>query len=66
MVRLQTGGLAVSDIELRINLSALLIGGNLTTTDLIGNAVRLLLLNPAQLAKLKADPGIINAVDLEY
>jgi cytochrome P450 len=62
MVRLQAGGLAVNDIELRINLSALLIGGNLTTTDLIGNAVRLLLLNPAELTKLKADPGIINAV----
>jgi cytochrome P450 len=62
MVRLQGEGLQVSDIELRINLSALLIGGNLTTTDLIGNAVRLLLLNPAELAKLKADPGIINSV----
>jgi cytochrome P450 len=62
MVRLQGEGLQVSDIELRINLSALLIGGNLTTTDLIGNAVRLLLLNPAELAKLKTDPGIINAV----
>ncbi len=62
MVRLQAGGLAVNDIELRINLSALLIGGNLTTTDLIGNAVRLLLLNPAELAKLRADPGIINSV----
>ena len=62
MVRLQNDGLAVNDIELRINLSALLIGGNLTTTDLIGNAVRLLLLNPGELAKLKADPGIINSV----
>jgi hypothetical protein len=62
MVRLQAGGLAVTDSELRINLSALLIGGNLTTTDLIGNAVRLLLLNPVELAKLRADPGIINAV----
>ena len=38
------------------------MGGNLTTTDLIGNAVRLLLLNPAELAKLRADPGLINAV----
>ncbi len=45
-----------------INLSALLISGNLTTTDLIGNAVRLLLLNPGELAKLKADPGLINQV----
>jgi hypothetical protein len=62
MVRLQEAGAPLSDGELRINLSALLIGGNLTTTDLIGNAVRLLLLNPGELAKLKADPGLINAV----
>jgi len=62
MVRLQTEGADLSDDELRINLTALLVGGNLTTTDLIGNAVRLLLTNPAELAKLKADPGIINAV----
>jgi cytochrome P450 len=62
MVRLQMEGAELSDDELRINLTALLVGGNLTTTDLIGNAVRLLLLNPAELAKLQADPGIINAV----
>ncbi|MFI4975674.1 MAG: cytochrome P450 [Caulobacterales bacterium] len=62
MTRLQAAGAPLSDNELLINLSALLIGGNLTTTDLIGNAVRLLLLNPSELAKLRADPGIINAV----
>ena len=62
MVRLQAEGAELSDDELRINLTALLVGGNLTTTDLIGNAVRLLLLNPSELAKLRADPGIINAV----
>jgi hypothetical protein len=62
MTRLQAGGAPLSDVELQINLSALLIGGNLTTTDLIGNAARLLLLNPGELAKLKADPGMINAV----
>jgi len=62
MVRLQAEGADLSDDELRINLSALLVGGNLTTTDLIGNAVRLLLLNPGELAKLKADPGVINAL----
>jgi cytochrome P450 len=62
MVRLQTDGANLSDDELRINLQALLVGGNLTTTDLIGNAVRLLIQNPAEMAKLKADPGIINAV----
>jgi hypothetical protein len=62
MVRLQMEGAQLSDDELRINLTALLVGGNLTTTDLIGNAVRLLLLHPSELAKLTADPGIINAV----
>ncbi len=62
MTRLQAEGLPISDAELRINLSALLVGGNLTTTDLIGNAVRLLLTNPDELAKLRANPGIINAV----
>jgi hypothetical protein len=39
-----------------------LIGGNLTTTDLIGNGVRQLLLNPDELAKLKADPAIVKDV----
>ncbi len=62
MTRLQAGGAPLKDVELQINLAALLIGGNLTTTDLIGNGVRLLLLHPAELAKLKADPSIVNAV----
>jgi cytochrome P450 len=62
MVRLQAEGADLSDDELRINLQALLVGGNLTTTDLIGNAVRLLLTHPSELAKLKADVGIVNAV----
>jgi len=62
MTKLQSEGADLSDVELQINLSALLIGGNLTTTDLIGNAVRNLLLNPGELAKLKADPSLISAV----
>lgn len=61
MTRLQADGADLSDVELRINLTALLVGGNLTTTDLIGNAVRLFLLNPGELAKLRADPSLINA-----
>jgi hypothetical protein len=59
MTQLQAEGAPISDIELRINLTALLVGGNLTTTDLIGNGARLLLLNPGELAKLRADPGLI-------
>jgi cytochrome P450 len=61
MTRLQAEGAPISDIELRINLTALLVGGNLTTTDLIGNGARLLLLNPGELAKLRADPSLISA-----
>ena len=62
MTRLQGEGAPLSDTELQINLGALLIGGNLTTTDLIGNGVRLLLLNPDELAKFKAEPGIVRDV----
>jgi cytochrome P450 len=61
MVALQEAGAALTDAEIVVNLSALLVAGNLTTTDLIGNAVRLFLLNPDQLAKLRADPGLIAA-----
>ncbi|WP_439815683.1 cytochrome P450 [Zavarzinia sp. CC-PAN008] len=59
MTKLQAEGAPLSDIELRFNLMALLVGGNLTTTDLIGNAVRLLMLHPAELEKLKADPSLV-------
>ena len=59
MVQLQASGDApLSDNEVRINLQALLVGGNLTTTDLIGNGVWLFLTHPEQLAALKADPGL--------
>lgn len=59
MVQLQAEGAPLSDIEVRTNLLALLVGGNLTTTDLIGNGVRLFLLNPDQKAMLVADPSLV-------
>jgi len=63
MVRAQAEGAPLSDAEISVNLSSLLIGGNLTTTDLISTAVRLLLTHPEQLAKFKADPdGLAGAV----
>ena len=59
MVELQASGDApLTDDEVRINLQALLVGGNLTTTDLIGNGVWLFLTHPDQLAALKAEPGL--------
>jgi hypothetical protein len=60
MVILQAEGAQLTDGEISNNLQGLLIGGNLTTTDLIGNAIWLFLKNPGQLAKLKADPSLIN------
>jgi cytochrome P450 len=61
MVALQREGAPIGDHELAVNLMSLLVGGNITTTDLIGNAIYHLLKNPDQLAKLKADPSLINS-----
>lgn len=61
MVALQADGAPLSDGEISTNLQGLLIGGNLTTTDLIGNAIWLLLKHPQELAKLKADPSLVNS-----
>ncbi|HSG88030.1 MAG TPA: cytochrome P450 [Pseudomonadales bacterium] len=58
MVQAQAAGGDFADDELRINLQALLVGGNLTTTDLIGNGVWLFLTHPEQLEALKADPKL--------
>jgi cytochrome P450 len=59
MVQLQASGAPLTDAEIAINCSALLVGGNLTTTDLIGNGVLLLLRHPDQAEKLRADPALI-------
>jgi cytochrome P450 len=61
MARLQANGEPLTDSEILTNLSALLVAGNLTTTDLIGNAVRIFLTHPEQLAKLRADPSLVSA-----
>ena len=64
LVHIQADGAELSDAEICINASALLVGGNLTTTDLIGNGVYALLNNPGELDKLKADPKLAsNAVE---
>jgi cytochrome P450 len=61
MMALKAEGAALSEGEISNNLQGLLIGGNLTTTDLIGNAIWLLLTHPEQLARLKAEPSLINS-----
>lgn len=61
IIEAQDHGTQLSDLEIRDNLIGFLVAGNLTTTDLIGNGIRLLLDHPEQLAKLKADPQLMNA-----
>ena len=41
--------------------NALLIAGNVTTTDLIGNAVLALLQHPGELSKLLAEPNLVRS-----
>ncbi|MGD0190947.1 MAG: cytochrome P450 [Rhizomicrobium sp.] len=61
MVALQDEGASLTNGEISFNLGGLLVGGNLTTTDLIGNGIWLFLTHPDELAKLKADPALINS-----
>lgn len=62
VVQLQAEGADLTDAEIISNLIGLLVGGNLTTSDLIGNGVYALLTHPEELAKLKADPSIVPQV----
>ncbi len=57
----QKEGLNLSDDEIEVNLIGLLIGGNLTTTDLIGNGTWLFLTHPDQKAALMKDASLAAA-----
>ncbi len=55
---------SLTDEEIIANIALLFGAGHETTTNLIGNGVLALHRNPEQLAKLRADPGLIpNAVE---
>jgi len=55
----QEGATGLSDREVVQFVTLLLVAGNETTTNLIGNAVRALLRHPDQLARAVADPGLV-------
>jgi cytochrome P450 len=64
MLRSEEEGDSLSAEEIVEQCRLLLVAGNVTTTDLIGNGVNALLENPEQLQKLRDNPGLIkNAVE---
>ncbi|MEM7018367.1 MAG: cytochrome P450 [Pseudomonadota bacterium] len=64
MIQVDEGGERFTDQEIVRLLNLLLVAGNVTTTDLIGNGVRALLEHPEQLVKLRANPDLLkNAIE---
>jgi cytochrome P450 len=64
MIRAEEEGDTLSKEEIVAQCNLLLIAGNVTTTDLIGNGVKALLDYPEQLQKLRDNPQLIeNAVE---
>jgi len=64
MLHAEEAGDHMTDSEIITQCNLLLIAGNVTTTDLIGNGVKALLDHPDQLAKLRARPDLMpNAVE---
>ena len=59
MIAVEEGGDQLTDDEIVTMCELLLVAGNVTTTDLIGNGAWLLLGHPAELGKLRADPALI-------
>jgi len=60
LIRAEEAGDRLSPTELLSQSIGLLIAGFETTIGLIGNGVRALLQHPDQLARLRADPGLID------
>jgi pimeloyl-[acyl-carrier protein] synthase len=59
LVAAEDAGQKLSEEELHGTVALLLAAGNETTTNLIGNGLLALLRHPAELARLRADPALI-------
>lgn len=59
MMNAEVDGSRLSEDEIIANLIVTMVGGQETTTNLIGNGVLTLLRNPADLEKLRTDPSLI-------
>lgn len=64
MLAVEDDGASLTEDEVAANATFLFLAGHETTTNLIGNGLYALLRHPDQLAKLRAEPGLIeNAVE---
>lgn len=59
LVNASEGGSRLSEDEVIANIIVTMVGGQETTTNLIGNGLLTLIRNPAALAQLRDDPSII-------
>lgn len=59
LVEAEVDGEGLSDYEIFLFVLLLLVAGNETTTNLLGNAVDALLAHPEQLARVVAEPALI-------
>jgi cytochrome P450 len=58
MMTAEVGGTRLSEEEIVANLIVTMVGGQETTTNLIGNGMLTLLRNPAEMERLRADPSL--------
>lgn len=62
LVQAREGGVALSTLDVVMFVILLLVAGNETTTNLIGNATSALLAHPDQLARVHADRALVPAL----
>jgi cytochrome P450 len=62
LVGARVDGEGLTDYEIFLFVLLLLVAGNETTTNLLGNAVDALLAHPDQLARVSADPRLVPAL----
>ena len=62
MLAAEVEGERLSEQDIINQCNLLLVAGNVTTTDMIGNGVKALLQHPEQLAKLRANPELVGAM----
>ena len=61
LIEASEGGMRLSENEIVANIIVTMVGGQETTTNLIGNGLLTLLRHPAELARLRDDDGIVES-----